>query len=104
MFDYYQPPKQAIFEDIKAQAIKIWQKYDNTYGYVDEKVNRIKDLANVQDNAWHIVAMFDCDNQVKLLKRVNAETEAAIREMFDCMGAVQPEHAASVLKIMGLKN
>lgn len=67
MSNYYEPPTQEIFEEIKREAIKIWETYDNTDGYVDEKVGRIKDLPNVSDNAMYIVAMFDWINRDKLL-------------------------------------
>ena len=56
--DYYKAPPDSIFEDIKTNAIKIWDTYDNTYGYRDEKVNRIKDLENISDNAWFTVLIF----------------------------------------------
>lgn len=79
MFDYYTAPRQDIFDEIKDNAIKIWQTYDNTYGYVDEKVGRIKDIQNVSDNAWFIVAMFDMDNQQKLLSMVKPETAEIIK-------------------------
>lgn len=72
--DYYTAPSQEIFEDIKENAMKIWQGYDDTYGYATEKINRIKDIKNVQDNAWYIVAMFDSNNQAKLLTMVNTKT------------------------------
>ena len=75
MFDYYSPPRQDIFEDIKENAIKIWQ----TYGYADEKVGRIKDIQNISDNAWFIVAMFDTNNQGKLLTMVKSETAKIIK-------------------------
>ena len=82
-FDYYIAPSQEVFNDIKENAIKLWQTYDNQFGYVDEKVNRIKDIKNISDNAWFIVAMFDHHNQAKLLTMVKPETaiklEMAIR-------------------------
>ena len=78
MNDYYKAPSDKIFNDIKKCAIKIWKAYDNTYGYVDEKVNRIKDMKNISDNAWTIVAMFDSFNQVKLLAIVKPETNAIL--------------------------
>ena len=76
--NYYKAPPQEIFEDIKTNAIKIWQTYDDTYGYASEKINSIKDLKNVRDNAWHIVAMFDWDNQSKLLSIVSFESKEMI--------------------------
>lgn len=72
--DYYKTPKQSIFDDIKENSIKIWQTYNNTYGYVDKKLNIIKDIKNFKDNAWYIVAMFDSNNQAKLLNMVKPET------------------------------
>ena len=56
MTDYYTAPPQEIFEDIKENARKIWQSYDDTYGYASEKIARI-DIENISDNAWYIVAM-----------------------------------------------
>jgi len=78
--DYYKAPPESVFEDIKTNAIKIWDTYDNTYGYRDEKVNRIKDLENISDNAWFIVAMFDKSNTIKLLNMVRPETGKMIAQ------------------------
>jgi hypothetical protein len=79
--DYYKAPSQEVFDDIKINAIKIWKTYDNTYGYVDEKLNRIKDMKNISDNAWTIVAMFDGDNQMKLLTMVKKETAEILSQL-----------------------
>ena len=81
MEDYYKAPSQEVFEDIKSNAIKIWKTYDNTYGYVDEKVGRIEPMENISDNAWTIVAMFDSENQGKLLGMVRLETAELIIKM-----------------------
>lgn len=77
-FNPYQAPSDEVFNDIKKNAIKIWQTYDNTYGYVDEKVNRIKDLKNIKDNYWTMVGMFDTFNQRKLIDAVKPESKALI--------------------------
>ncbi len=74
MIDYYTAPPQHIFDDIKENAIAIWQSYDDTYGYASEKIDRIKNIENVKDNAWYIVAMFDVDNQRALINAVTQET------------------------------
>lgn len=47
MTDYYKTPPQEIFEDIKENAIKIWQTYDNTYGYQDEKTIIDQEIAKI---------------------------------------------------------
>lgn len=77
--EYYTAPPQHIFDDIQANASLIWQTYDNQFGYVDEKLERI-DVKNVSDNAWYIVAMFDLPNQNKLLDMVQPETADMIRQ------------------------
>lgn len=78
-FDFYQAPPQEVFDDIKENAEKIWRTYDDKYGYVTEKLRRI-DIKNIGDNAWYIVAMFDSQNQAKLLEMVKPETAALIRQ------------------------
>jgi len=76
--DYYTAPSQEVFDDIKLNAMKIWLDYDDTYGYATEKCDRIKNLENISDNAWTIVAMFDSNNQAKLLSMVKPETAKLI--------------------------
>jgi len=56
-------PSQEIFDEMKAIATEIWNTYDNKYGYVDEKLGRLSDLTNVQDNAMICYRMFDWNNQ-----------------------------------------
>ena len=75
---YYTAPDDSIFEDIKTNAIKIWQGYDDTHGYATEKIDSIKDIKNVSDNYMHMVAMFDSSNQAKLFAAVKPETEERI--------------------------
>lgn len=77
-FNYYKAPSETVFEDIKKNAIKIWKTYSDEHGYQSEKVGRIKDLKNVGDNAWMMVAMFDSSNQAKLLSMVKPETAELI--------------------------
>lgn len=75
---YYAPPTDKQFEELKAKAIEIWQTYDNTYGYVDEKVGRIRDLKNVNGNFMLMVSMFDIFNQAKLAKKLSKRTCAQV--------------------------
>lgn len=70
-FDYYTAPPQEVFDDIKKNAIEIWKTYDDEFGYATKKIGRIKDLKNIRDNAWYMVAMFDPMNQRKLLLKVS---------------------------------
>ena len=79
-FNYYDAPPQEIFDDIKENATKIWNTYSDEFGYRSEKINRIKNIKNISDNAWYIVAMFDGGNQAKLLSKVNPETNRMIKQ------------------------
>lgn len=77
---YTDAPSDAIFNEIKEAAIEIWMTYDNTYGYVDEKVNYIDKIKNVKDNWGTIVGMFDYSNQQKLLSKLSPEAKAKVKE------------------------
>ncbi len=77
--EYYTAPKQEIFDDIKRNALFIWKGYDDSHGYATEKINRIKDLENVSDNAWYMVAMFDPINQSRLISMVDPQTAVEIK-------------------------
>lgn len=68
--EYYIPPSQEVFDDIKQASIALWKTYDDTYKYATEKIDRIKDIENVGDNYAYMVAMFDINNQMKLLSLV----------------------------------
>lgn len=81
-FNFNEAPSDSIFYDIKEKAIELWNTYDNTYGYVDEKVNRIKDIQNVRDNASYIVAMFDVLNQRRLYSMVSEESKGWLDKLF----------------------
>lgn len=71
--EYYKPPSQEVFDDIKQASIKVWETKDKRYGYVDEKVGRIKDIQNVGDNYAYMVAMFDSLNKVMLMDFIKTE-------------------------------
>ena len=75
---YYQAPTDQQFNELKEKAIEIWNSYDNQFGYVDEKVNAIKDIQNVGDNFMYMVAMFDGNNQAKLAQLLSDETREAV--------------------------
>lgn len=81
--EYYIAPNQEIFNDIKINAINIWRTYDNTYGYVDEKVGRIEKIENVSDNCAYIVGMFDSNNQNQLYWAVKDETKKWLEKLLD---------------------
>ena len=77
------PPSDIVFLNIKAQAIKIWNTYDDTYGYPQSKIARIEDLPNVGSNCASMVQMFDMDNMNVLYWAVNDESKAWLERLLD---------------------
>ena len=77
-FNYYDTPPQEIFNDIKENAMKIWNTYSDEFGYRSEKTTHVEKIINYQDNAWYIVAMFDQSNQFKLMSMVQPKTNEMI--------------------------
>ena len=75
-----QTPPIEIFNEIKASAISVWEIYDNTYGYVTEKLEYINKLENIQDNVMVFYRMFDYINQAKLLNLLSEESINYIKE------------------------
>ena len=80
---YYTAPSDNSFKDMKKCCIKIWETYDNTYGYVDEKVGKIKDMKNVGDNFMYMFAMFDIVNQTKIMTMIKEITMKDLQERLD---------------------
>jgi hypothetical protein len=66
-------PSITIFEEMKSAAIAVWQTYDNQYGYVTEKLERINGITNVQDNAMVFYRMFDYENQARMREKLSQE-------------------------------
>lgn len=90
---YYTPPDDNLFEELKAKAIELWtERYpeETSPFYAKEKIDRIKDIGNIQDNFMYIVAMFDIENQQLLADKLSMETRWAVSErMID--GGTPPE-------------
>lgn len=68
------------FEELRAEAIKIWRTYDDTYGYASKKIDYINSLGNIKDNYGTIIGMFDRDNQAKLFNAVGDEARRLISD------------------------
>jgi hypothetical protein len=64
-------PNQEIFDEMKSIATDIWNTYDNTYGYVTEKLDRINSFGNIQDNAMVFYRMFDHINKATFRDRAS---------------------------------
>jgi len=85
---YYIAPTDKIFYEIKKESTKIWETCDNNYGYVTEKLDRIKDLDNIEDNAIYMVKMFDSKNQRKLLLSLSKEARDFILDRIEIQSKV----------------
>ena len=59
-----------LFEELKSNAIKIWQSYDDKYGYATKKIETVNRIENISDNYGTIIGMFDVHNQRKLYDTV----------------------------------
>ena len=68
------------FEELRAEAIKIWQTYDDTYGYASKKIDYINSFGNIKDNYGTIIGMFDRNNQTKLFNAVGDEARRLISD------------------------
>ncbi len=60
-------PSQEIFNEMINIASLIWLQYDNEFGYVTEKLERINSITNYQDNVMAVYRMFDHVNQSKFI-------------------------------------
>ena len=92
---YYTAPSQESFEDMKQCAINIWKGYDDTFNYATQKINRIKDIVNFSDNFMHIMAMFDINNQRKLVKNLKPKTIEDVKERL-LAGGISQEFINSI--------
>ena len=66
------------FEELKSNAIKIWQSYDDRFGYATEKIETVNRIKNLSDNYGAIIGMFDIHNQRKLYDAVGKENKVLI--------------------------
>jgi hypothetical protein len=73
-------PTQEVFDEIRTEAIKIWEKYDDQYGYATEKINRVNAVKNYADNAMIFYRMFDSSNQSKLREALSEKALYFIKE------------------------
>lgn len=77
---YYTPPPDKCFRELKEQALALWSTMGDEPSYSQEKIGRIQDLDNIQDNFMYICAMFDIHNQTKLAATLSAQTRKEVRD------------------------
>lgn len=66
-------PSIEIFEEMKSAATAVWQTFDNTHGYVTDKIEYINSFGNIKDNAMVFYRMFDYQNQAKMMAKLSQE-------------------------------
>jgi len=81
--EYYTAPSDEVFNEIKRCSKAIWTTYDDEYGYATEKIDEIKDMENVKDNYAFLVAMFDEDNQRKLIGLLSGEARELVIKLLN---------------------
>ncbi len=72
--NYRDATDQEVFDDIKAEAIKIWESFEESK-YRDKTINIISGTENGRDRAGYIVGMFDPHSRAMLLKAVKPESK-----------------------------
>lgn len=78
----HKTPSDEIFNEMKSVAKEIWNTYDNTYGYVDEKTERIDSIKNYQDNAMVFYRMFDWKNQTTMKQKLSDQAKDYIENNY----------------------
>lgn len=73
---YYEPPSEEAFTEMQSAAMHIWHGYDLKH----EKAARVNDMKNIGDNFMYIFAMFDMNNQRKVVSMVSEATKKEIRD------------------------
>ena len=83
---YYKAPSGEVFNKVRNACLEIWDTYDNAYGYVTKKTDRIVRLENVKDNMMYMISMFDVNNVQKLAKKLDNETKKEISDRLLSVG------------------
>lgn len=96
--NYYIAPPDSAFKDMKKCAIKVWETYDDEFGYATGKINQIKNIENVSDNFMYMFAMFDIHNQRKCwdMLRKSTRKELVLR--------LEPDYLETYLNVENLQD
>lgn len=76
---YYTAPQDHCFEDLKKSAMQVWEEVASDPSYLEEKVDKIKNITNMGDNFMYIFAMFDTNNQRTCALFLKPETIEELR-------------------------
>jgi hypothetical protein len=74
---FYKPPKDECFEELREICIRFWRSFDEVE-YVEEKINRIKDLKNEGCDFVTMVQMIHPVSRELIAKLLSLETRNEI--------------------------
>jgi hypothetical protein len=74
---FYKPPKDECFEELRTICIRFWRSFDEVE-YVEDKINRIKDLTNEGCNFVMMIQMIHPTSRILIAKLLSLETRNEI--------------------------
>ena len=74
---FYTPPKDECFEELQTICVRFWRTFDEVE-YVDDKINRIKNLKNEGCNFVMMVQMIHPVRREFIAKVLSLETRNEI--------------------------
>ena len=74
---FYTPPKDECFEELRTICIRFWRSFDEVE-YVEEKINRIKNLTNNGADFVMMVQMIHPVSRQVIAKLLSLETRNEI--------------------------
>ena len=74
---FYTPPKDELFEELRTICIRFWRTFDEVE-FVEEKINRIKNLKNQGCDFVSMVQMIHPISREVIAKALSLETRNEI--------------------------
>jgi hypothetical protein len=73
-----------IWSEVKTMVTKIWNTFDNEFGYVDEKMGVVNNLPQEWTSVIMMIRMFHFLVQRKIFENLSQESNESIKlEMYD---------------------
>jgi hypothetical protein len=73
--DSFRPPRQIIFDEIKGACIDMWNTYDNTWGFVDEKLALVEQIHNHGGDVMLLLNMFNPNMKEFIIKNLSPDAK-----------------------------
>ena len=73
-----------IFNEVRSLVTRLWNKYDNQFGYVDEKMETVNSLTKEWTSVIQMIRMFHMLIQRKIYETLSQDANESIKlEMYD---------------------